>query len=287
MHIVALTTCHNRRALTLRSLADLHAQILPEGVTLLISIVDDGSSDGTGDAIRSAFPDVNIINGNGGLYWAGGMRYGWDQWVKHQEFDALLVYNDDIRLNTNAIQELIATSRHARSVHGELVAVSGAFTDTDGQVVTYGGYRQTSKWHRLRFSMVQPIGTPCQIDTLNMNCALISAQSLREVGFLSHYFRHGGADMEFGIRLCKAGGSIWLTSSAIGTCERNETENTSNREHIGYRELYRLLFGIKGEPPSIRARYFRDHGGILWPILWAGPYLRFMLKIIGSILLRR
>jgi GT2 family glycosyltransferase len=117
-----------------------------------------------------------------------------------------------------------------------------------------------------------------------MNCALISAEALREVGFLSGYFRHRGADMEFGLKLRKAGGTVWLTPGAIGKCDRNAAELAATRENLSAREKFRRMTGVKGEPPSVRARYFRDHGGILWPVLWAGPYLRILISAIGEAL---
>jgi GT2 family glycosyltransferase len=276
VHIVALTTCHNRRAITMASLADLHGQELPANVSLSITIVDDGSTDGTADAVRAAYPGVRIVRGDGSLYWAGGMRHGWEQCVKHQKLDALLVFNDDVRLKTNAVRELLETDRYAQALHGPLVVVSGAFTNLNGSEITYGGYRQTSRLHRLRFSMVAPKGTPCQIDTLNMNCALISAKALHEVGFLADYFRHAGADNEFGLRLRKAGGTVWLTPSAIGTCDRNPAEY----DRLSAREQYRYIMGVKGDPPYIRARIFRDHDGLLWPAFWAAPYLRILAGFI-------
>jgi GT2 family glycosyltransferase len=188
MNIVALTTCHNRRDLTLASLGDLHTQDLPADVSLSITIVDDGSTDGTTEAVRTAYPDVEIIKGSGSLYWAGGMRLGWEKSVQNQEFDALFVFNDDIRLNRNALRELIDTNRYVRKHYGPLNVISGAFTDLNGEVNTYGGFRRSSIWHPLRFEIVSPTGMPCQVDTLNMNCALITSEALHEVGFLSWYF---------------------------------------------------------------------------------------------------
>lgn len=272
--IVALTTCYNRRISTLASLEDLHAQDLPDDVSLAITIVDDGSTDGTAEVVRQKFPDVEILSGNGSLYWAGGMRYGWEESVKDKSFDFLLVYNDDVRLKVDAVWDLISVSRSVAKEYGPLHAVAGGFTDRSGQRITYGGFRHSSQWHPLRFEHVLPTGTRQKIDSLNMNFSLITADALNEIGFLASYFQHNGADIEFGNRLCKTGGSIWLAPSVVGWCERNMEIGTSLEKGISTSERWRRLVNIKEEPPLQRARYFQAHGGWFWPILWASPYLR-------------
>jgi GT2 family glycosyltransferase len=72
--IVALLTCFNRRALTLACIDALTRQRLPQGWELGIIVVDDGSKDGTAQAVAERFPQVRLIHGDGHLYWNGGMR---------------------------------------------------------------------------------------------------------------------------------------------------------------------------------------------------------------------
>ena len=69
MHIVTLATWHNRKEKILSALGNLHEQDLPENETLTHVLVDDGLSDGTAEAVRSAFPDVNVVVGTGNLHW--------------------------------------------------------------------------------------------------------------------------------------------------------------------------------------------------------------------------
>jgi len=54
--IVAMLTCHNRKDLTLACLNKLCSQVLPDDFSLEFVVVDDGSRDGTAEAIREAFP---------------------------------------------------------------------------------------------------------------------------------------------------------------------------------------------------------------------------------------
>ena len=75
--IAVLITSYNRREKTLTCLKNLMEQDEIPGLQLSIYLVDDNSSDGTTEAVRSHYPSVNIIKGTGQLFWAGGMRTAW------------------------------------------------------------------------------------------------------------------------------------------------------------------------------------------------------------------
>ena len=42
-----------------------------------IILVDDGSTDGTAVAVKDSHPEVNIIQGDGNLFWNRGMHLAW------------------------------------------------------------------------------------------------------------------------------------------------------------------------------------------------------------------
>lgn len=280
MIIQTLATCHNRKDSTITSLGDLHHQSLPEDITLQHTIVDDGSTDGTSEAVRLRFPNVEIIQGDGNLFWAGGMRYGWEQSVKHRQFDYLFVYNDDIRLNHNALKHLISTSSYYLSINGAHAhAITGAFTDGSGKATTYSGAVKTTFWHPFRVQRTEPPEKGYKlVDTMNMNGALISQAALLAVGFLSDFFIHGGADFEYGLKLNNAGGQVLLASGHIGYCDRNSTEGTELEPGISLAERYRRLLSAKRQPPLQRLQYCRKYSPCFWPLLWASPYVQLPLR---------
>jgi GT2 family glycosyltransferase len=72
--IAVLLTCHNRRDKTITCLDSLYNCLLPSDFQLDVFLVDDGSSDGTSKAVSEKFPSVNVIQGNGNLFWNQGMR---------------------------------------------------------------------------------------------------------------------------------------------------------------------------------------------------------------------
>ena len=287
MHIVTLTTCHNRRDGTLAALSDLHAQDLPADVTLAHVIVDDGSTDGTAQAVSKLFPNVEIVQGSGHLYWAGGMRHGWEKAVSTKTFDYLFVYNDDVRLAKSAIKELVRSGAALLKPGMEPHVIVGSFLSQNGSVTTYGGRSRSSRWHPLKFAhLVEPDGTLQEADTLNMNGALISRSALSQVGFLSNYFIHSGADFEYGLKLRQAGGTVYVSERHIGRCDLNPETNVLPEHARSLRDSLERLFDRKREPFRQRLNYYRQHGGLLWPAFWITPYItiwfRHLLKRAGG-----
>jgi GT2 family glycosyltransferase len=258
-------------------LDQLHKQNLPQGYSISIVVVDDGSSDGTTDLIRQKFPNVLIIKGNGNLFWARALIYAWNSYLKNEFYDALLVFNDDIKLYKNTLIDLISSYNIIKNSHGNLIAVSAAFLDETTNKISYGGYIHSSWWHPLRFQCAYPLNDmPLKIDTLNMNLALISNEALKVVGFLSEYFIHSGADMEFGLKLNKAGGSVWLCPRVLGTCTRHDNDHIYNERDSLFSKL-KFVTRIKGEPVVVRLKYFYYHGGIIWPFLFVALYIKIII----------
>src|SRR5688572_11675814 len=76
LSVVSVLTCFNRKAMTLGCLGALEAAARCANVGLQAIVVDDASTDGTADAIRTQYPAVEVIAGPGNLFWNGGMYIG-------------------------------------------------------------------------------------------------------------------------------------------------------------------------------------------------------------------
>jgi GT2 family glycosyltransferase len=272
MRIVTLATCHNRREKTLRALEDLHSQEISQNVELIHVLVDDGSTDDTSRAVTERFPDVEIIYGDGNLYWAGGMRYGWEQSVKYKNFDFLFVYNDDVEFFYDALERLIKVSRaYLKNHHVVPYVIVGSCQSKIDQSTTYGGYVRNSLINPLAFKRIcPPTGRGIFVDSLNMNCALINRDALSLTNFLAAYFSHGGADIEFGIRLRKSGGAVILAPKYFGYCERNPGLLMSQ---YNLRSYFKHRLGVKGFPFQVAVNFCRAHGGVFWPYSFIRSYL--------------
>jgi GT2 family glycosyltransferase len=74
MRIAVLMTCHNRREKTLGCLRALFVNDLPHDTSLHVILVDGGSTDNTAEFVRTEFPQVDILLGDGNLFWNRGMQ---------------------------------------------------------------------------------------------------------------------------------------------------------------------------------------------------------------------
>jgi GT2 family glycosyltransferase len=101
MEIAVLMTCFNRVDKTLKCLCQLFANDLTD-ISLSVYLVDDGSTDGTAKAVSENFPEVNVIQSDGGLFWNKGMHLAFSN-AMQKDYDAFLMFNDDTMLQSDAI----------------------------------------------------------------------------------------------------------------------------------------------------------------------------------------
>ena len=129
--VAAVMAAYNRRELTLACLRSLEAQQVP-GVEQDVFVLDDASSDGTSQAIAEQFPQVNVLRGDGHLYWNGGMRRAFGAAIE-RDYDHYLWMNDDTRLDDGALAVLLAAEAALRR------------RGCDAQVPTVPGATQTEQ----------------------------------------------------------------------------------------------------------------------------------------------
>lgn len=269
----ALLTSFNRRATTLASLDRLLEQHCDTELTIFLA--DDNSPDGTAAAVSARFPQVRLLHGDGSLFWCGGMRAAFAAALR-EDFDFYLWLNDDTVLDGDALDRLFGTYRAAGA---EKTIVAGSTRDANTGELTYGGAVRSSRFHPLKFRLLEPADHPLRCDTVNGNVVLIPRAVAAVTGNLRQ-FRHAMADYDYGLRARAAGCSIYLAPGTVGTCSRNADSGTFRDARLPLGRRWQQLMSDKGLPPGDYLRYARRHAGPLWPLYWAMPYFRIVLDSV-------
>ncbi|MBX3282190.1 MAG: glycosyltransferase family 2 protein [Acidobacteria bacterium] len=243
---------YNRREITLQGLRSL-ARVDRSGLDVRIFIVDDGSTDGTSDAIRAEFPDVVLIQGDGTLHYAAGTNRGIEAALKWDaEFIATI--NDDAVFHDQFLQRLIRTAdSNPRSVVGGLLLL----WDEPHKVFQVG---QT--WHTLAGGWVIPSDLTAfnvpqnafEVECLVGNCLMLPAASIRECGSMDEKrFPHGWGDAQWMARFTKAGWKLLVEPKAYVWCEPNTYPKPLHEMSKG--KILRTLLFDKRHPLNLQRQF--------------------------------
>jgi GT2 family glycosyltransferase len=279
--IACLLTCFNRRDKTLSCIGDL-VGLEADGISLDIFLVDDASEDGTGNAVEEAYPEVNVIRGDGGLYWNGGMRLAWSIALNNDDYDFFLWVNDDCRIYRNTLDEMIFDYRCLVERGESVGAVVSSMIDPRTKEVSYGGRCSVRDDDPLMMGEVlTPNGKPQKCDFINGNFTLIPMHVVSSIGILSASYTHSMGDFDYGLRAIRNGWQSWVASHAGGECIPNATVGSYKDFQIGYKDRLRLMTRVTQLPPADEwSLYVLTHGGRMkWKYIFKA-YLRKYFPLI-------
>ncbi|HEY0784932.1 MAG TPA: glycosyltransferase family 2 protein, partial [Acidobacteriaceae bacterium] len=202
--VAVLLTCFNRRQKTVEALHSVARQQARMPRTIKVILVDDGSRDGTADAVLAAFPKTLLIRGNGSLFWNGGMRQAFAR-AREIGFDYYLLLNDDTVLLPHCLDTLLQTAEELAQ-QGIVSIVTASTCDPVTGKRSYGGLRRIRRWSGVKDVLVEPLtDRPVRCDTMNGNCTLIPAAIARQLGNLDAGFTQQFGDFDYGFRATRAG----------------------------------------------------------------------------------
>lgn len=271
--IAVLLTVHNRKKHTLACLKGLYDQILSDCYVVDVFLVDDGSSDGTSDAVEKLFPQVIIVKGTGDLYWNQGMRLAWNMAALSKEYDYYLWLNDDTLLKSGALMQLIELS----ILYDDKAIVIGSTSSfLYPDLLTYGGWNTKGE-------MIKPANVPQECDYFNGNIVLVPKYVFQTIGMLDKRFRHALGDFDYGMRAHKHRIKNILAPGFIGQCNAHDSFPVwcNPQKHICERwKAFRTPLGHHPEEFFIFKKrhngylsacfsYLTNHARVLFPQLWA------------------
>jgi GT2 family glycosyltransferase len=174
-----------------------------------VTVVDNGSQDGSVERIHAAFPATDVIETGANLGFAGGANAG-----IHAALDSGAAYvwllNNDVEAEAETLSRLVrAAAAHERTgiVGPSVLRARGGEASMEPAAFVWRGEQRTPA------VCPGPSGDDAfhLVDDLAGSSMLISSALLREIGLLEERFFHYWEDVEFCSRARKAG---WLVGHA-------------------------------------------------------------------------
>jgi GT2 family glycosyltransferase len=275
--IAILLACFNRKQKTLAFFDSLVNQHSFKKWSIDIFLLDDGSTDGTADAVKEKYPYVNILTGTGNLFWAGGMRTIWEHAIAYKNYDLFCLFNDDVALYDNAFEDLI---KHYQDVGKKGTILVGSTLDPKTNKLSYGGYLLKHDKH-VKYLPVIPDAdqsTPCHI--ANANILLVDSATVQKIGIFSTAYTHYLADFDYTLMAYRAGINVLVAPGYYGYCE-DDHGNAWMPGSKPLKERINYLYSPKGLAYKeylfyIRNRFPRDYFEAviklwmktLFPVIW-------------------
>jgi GT2 family glycosyltransferase len=221
---------------------------LPLGVELIVFVCDDGSKDGTGEMLATEFPQVNVVQGNGSLFWNGGTNLAWNKAKDFGNFDFFLWLNDDTYLRTDALLDLFGQYDTLQ----EPAIITGACSDPKTDKFSFGGTTVSGP--------VIPNGSLQEVNLINGNLVLIPAEIEKELNGLSLIFTHYLGDYDYGLRAQAKGWKCYTSANYLAECEINELPYWGDSK-LGFSQRWKLVHYVKGLALSEYYQFLKIHKG--------------------------
>lgn len=213
IRLIIVIAVHNRKDITLHCLKQLDQQTYRD---FAVIVVDDGSSDGTSEAIRQLYPSTTIIAGTGEWWWTKSVNKG----IQHAlacRASHILLLNDDTFFEDDYLSQVInEVSLHSTAIIGSLnltleqphrIYFSGA-KSLNRLLFRYKRYHKT-------FSLYKEDISSKRFHTVYLPArgALIPATVFEKLGLLNEkHFPQYASDVEFTLNAHEKGVEMYVSA---------------------------------------------------------------------------
>ena len=237
MNIHIIIPVHNRLDHTIKIINCLRKQTIRN--KLKIIVVNDGSTDGT-DIWLKKQTDIETLNGNGNLLWAGAVNLAIKNLLKkYQQNDWLLLINNDVEIKNDYVENLYLIAKNnfpaavgsiVKNSNEELISIGAKIFPNTFEVKEI--FRDDYIFKNLVILR--------NIDVLSGRGVLYPFKSIVEVNglrprIIPHYF----ADYDLSLRVNKMGYDLLISMRAA--VYTNEDFNLINEKRKKEKKFFRLF----------------------------------------------
>ncbi len=251
--IAVLLAVFNRSEKTKTCLQAVFEQELPSDTQIKVFLTNDGSTDGTPEMVKTLFPQVYVVEGDGQLFWNRGMRKAWEAAVEQGGFSHYLWLNDDTILADEAIHTLVL---EAMKLGNEHIVVGTTVALNNANDITYGG-------RNLNGQLIAPGVKPLRCAYFNGNIVIIPQKAFEKVGFNDRIFRHALGDYDYGRRAIKLGVESWIAPGILGKCDEHGDAAIWCNAKYPFSKRWKYFRTPLGQNPEEYFLYDRRHNGLV------------------------
>lgn len=279
--ITILIPVYNRIEITKLGLTSLYDAIkyytenCKKHYSIGIIVIDDGSTDGSSLWIEKNYPEINILKGNGNLWWTGAINTGARYAIENLSTDYVILWNDDTSCEITYFIEL----ENILSSHNNDIIVGSTILNSDNnqlwsKLLYFNPITGTSSYKEVSF----PFGKKT-LNWLTGMGTIIPSNIIKEIGYWNNEkFPQYFGDIDFTLRASKRNYKIISSEKLI---IYNKTEYSSYKA-TNIKSFFRSLesnnlnsrYNLK-----IRFQFYKEHcESFFWLITFFLYYTKYAFK---------
>jgi GT2 family glycosyltransferase len=276
-NFAVLLTCFNRKAKTISALSSLFKayEHYHGNWNMTIYLTDDGSTDGTAEAVKEKFSEVKILQGTGDLYWAGGMRNSWCEALKNQ-YDSYLLINDDTNVHQQLFEEIEHTKTYCISTFGTEGIYIGATVDSITKQVTYGGSLFVNRFLATMKMLAINHEIPQKCELGNANIMWVPKSVVAEIGILSKGYVHGMADYDYTLKASKNNIPSLVMRGVLGECVNDHANPYLKLMKLGLNDRIKMLHNPVGLDFKSQVHHMKKHFPLRFPLFYMAGWFKVL-----------
>jgi GT2 family glycosyltransferase len=225
-----------------------------------VLVVDDGSTDSTGEMIKEEFPEVILLEGDGNLWWTGATNLGVECALSQaNQNDYILTLNNDTIVKPEYLQCLFDCAlNYPKSLIGSIF-----INEIEESTVVDAGVRinwLTAKYTNLAkgrgYKEILRAGPLIQkVDVLSGRGTLIPIEVFQKIGLYNFQsLPHYGADYEFSHRANIKGYKLLINYEAVSINNVNSIVLNKEIWNLSWLEFAHSFFSTRS-PCNIGYRW--------------------------------
>ncbi len=273
MRLAVVVPIHNRIHYTRQFVESLFES---RYTNFTLFIVDDGSTDGSGEYLRRSWPQVRILEGDGNFYWTKAANEGIRAARAERSYDCVVTLNDDVTIPPDFLSSLVAALRQ----HPHAVIGSQCFDEHTGRWDNSGFCRN---WLIARNEPI-PFEAGTDVSTVTHVCARGTAYPMRlfdELGLFDEKWLRMGGDDDLTFRAARAGWDILVCNRARHYSHIDATPAHECLGRFSLGNFWRYLFDLRS-PCRLTKRFLTTYRHCRPRWYWPISLLLDVTRVVGG-----